>query len=103
MNGTPDGPSRPEDIRERNRLLSELARAIEEEPAKKKDIEQEITKISRGKNWKPLLLLLPKTEALQEPTLKTGIAHRFLKEFIAVILKNIRIPMPAFLLPPRPA
>lgn len=30
MNGTPDGPSRPEDIRERNRLLSELARAIEE-------------------------------------------------------------------------
>lgn len=83
MNGTPDGPSRPEDIRERNRLLSELARAIEEEPAKKKDIEREITKISRGKNWNHYYYYSPKTEALQEPTLKTGIAHRILKEFIA--------------------
>ena len=83
MNGTPDGPSRPEDIRERNRLLSELARAIEEEPAKKKDIERQITEISRGKNWNHYYYYSPKTEALQEPTLRTGIAHRILKEFIA--------------------
>lgn len=83
MNGTPDGPSRPEDIRERDRLLGELARAIEEEPARKAEIERQITEISRGKNWNHYYYYSPKTEAFQEPTLKTGIAHRILKEFIA--------------------
>ena len=72
-----------EDIARKNELLKELAKAIETEPGKKKDIERQITELSRGKNWNHYYYFSPKTEALQEPTLQTGIAHRILKEFIA--------------------
>lgn len=82
MNGTPDGEASPEDIRRKDELLRELAAAIEEAPEKKKDIERQITELSRGKNWNHYYYFSPKTEALQEPTLCTGIAHRILKEFI---------------------
>lgn len=83
MNGTPWREVTREDIVERNRLLQELATAIEEAPQKKKEIEAKIVEISRGKNWNHYYYFSPKTEALQEPTLQTGIAHRILKEFIA--------------------
>ena len=73
----------PEDIKERSRLLQELANAIVETPEKKKDIERQIVALSRGKNWNHYYYFTPKTEALQEPTLYTGIAHRILREFIA--------------------
>jgi DNA repair photolyase len=73
----------PEDIKERSRLLQELANAIVEAPKRKKDIERQIVKLSRGKNWNHYYYFSPKTEALQEPTLYTGIAHRILREFIA--------------------
>ena len=74
---------KPEDIKERSRLLQELANAIVESPEKKKDIERQIVALSRGKNWNHYYYFTPKTEALQEPTLYTGIAHRILREFIA--------------------
>ena len=82
MNGTPTAPCTQEDIRRRNQLLQELAEAIEKAPERKKDIERQITQLSRGKNWNHYYYFSPKTEALQEPTLRTGIAHRILKEFI---------------------
>ena len=82
MNGTPQREVTQEDVRRKDELLRELARAIESEPSKKKEIEQQITQISRGKNWNHYYYFSPKTEALQEPTLRTGIAHRILKEFI---------------------
>jgi len=70
------------DLLERNRLIAELAAAIVSSPKKKHEIEQAITALSRGKNWNHYYYFSPKTEALQEPTLKTGVAHRILKEFI---------------------
>ena len=82
MNGTPEREVTAEDIRRKNELLQDLAKAIETEPEKKKSIEAQITEISRGKNWNHYYYFSPKTEALQEPTLRTGIAHRILKEFI---------------------
>ena len=82
MNGTPTREITPEDIRRKDSLLQELAVAIEKTPEKKKDIERQITEISKGKNWNHYYYFSPKTEALQEPTLYTGIAHRILKEFI---------------------
>ncbi|MCF0145551.1 MAG: radical SAM protein, partial [Eubacterium sp.] len=82
MNGTPTQEATEEDIRERSRLLKELAEAIESTPEKKKDIERQIVELSRGKNWNHYYYYSPKTEAFQEPTLQTGIAHRILKEFI---------------------
>ena len=82
MNGTPTREITAEDLRRKDELLKELARCIEENPAGKKDIERKITQISRGKNWNHYYYYSPKTEALQEPTLRTGIAHRILKEFI---------------------
>ena len=82
MNGTPWREVTQEDVLERNRLLQELANAIEKEPHRKKKIENKITEISRGKNWNHYYYFSPKTEALQEPTLATGIAHRILREFI---------------------
>ena len=82
MNGTPETPPTVEDVKERNRLLQELAHAIVAEPGRKKEIERQITEISRGKNWNHYYYYSPKTEAFQEPTLKTGIAHKILKEFI---------------------
>ena len=82
MNGTPEGIISEEDIQKKNALLNELAKAIETEPSRKKDIERQITEVSRGKNWNHYYYYSPKTEALQEPTLCTGIAHRILKEFI---------------------
>lgn len=72
-----------EDLTRRSELLSELANAIENAPEKKKEIEKKITELSRGKNWNHYYYFSPKTEALQEPTLRTGIAHKILKEFIA--------------------
>lgn len=83
MNGTPERAVTREDLMERNRLLQELARAIEEAPERKAEIEADIVALSRGKNWNHYYYFSPKTEALQEPTLQTGIAHRILKEFIA--------------------
>ena len=82
MNGTPTKEITEEDVRRKNELLQELANAIEKCPEKKKDIERQITELSRGKNWNHYYYFSPKTEALQEPTLYTGIAHRILKEFI---------------------
>ena len=82
MNGTPEKEPSPEDLRARNDLLQELASAIETAPERKKDIERRITQLSKGKNWNHYYYFSPKTEALQEPTLCTGIAHRVLKEFI---------------------
>jgi len=82
MNGAPTAPVSAEDVRRKDRLLAELARCIEEDPSGKKAIERQITEISRGKNWNHYYYFSPKTEALQEPTLRTGIAHRILKEFI---------------------
>ena len=82
MNGTPTKEITPEDIRRKDQLLQELAVAIEKTPEKKKEIERQITELSRGKNWNHYYYFSPKTEALQEPTLYTGIAHRILKEFI---------------------
>ena len=82
MNGTPDGPVSASDVERKNELLRDLAHAIETEPERKKEIERQITEISRGKNWNHYYYYSPKTEAFQEPTVKTGIAHRILKEFI---------------------
>ena len=82
MNGTPTEEITVEDIRRRDQLLLELAGAVEKASEKKKDIEHQITELSRGKNWNHYYYFSPRTEALQEPTLYTGIAHRILKEFI---------------------
>ena len=82
MNGTPTAEITKEDIAKRDSLLQDLAHAIEAEPERKKEIEAAITEVSRGKNWNHYYYFSPKTEALQEPTLRTGIAHRILKEFI---------------------
>lgn len=82
MNGTPDREITREDIRRRTELLNEMAVCIEKNPAGKKTIERQITELSMGKNWNHYYYFSPKTEALQEPTLRTGIAHRILKEFI---------------------
>ncbi|MBR4680746.1 MAG: hypothetical protein IKP03_06545, partial [Fibrobacter sp.] len=83
MNGTPIRPVTEEDIHKKNVLLQDLATAIEEAPERKKEIESKIVEISRGKNWNHYYYFSPKTEAFQEPTVQTGIAHRILKEFIA--------------------
>lgn len=83
MNGTPQEPISQEDIKRKNQLLKDLANAIETQPERKKEIERQITEISKGKNWNHYYYFSPKTEALQEPTLKTGIAHKILREFIA--------------------
>ena len=83
MNGTPTAAITEEDIRKKNILLQDLATAIEEAPERKKEIEAKIVEISRGKNWNHYYYFSPKTEAFQEPTVQTGIAHRILKEFIA--------------------
>ena len=82
MNGTP-AHSTPEDIQRRNELLKELAEVVTTGKGDKKEVERKITEISRGKNWNHYYYFSPKTEALQEPTVYTGIAHRILKEFIA--------------------
>ncbi|MBQ3416941.1 MAG: hypothetical protein IJH32_03820 [Ruminococcus sp.] len=82
MNSTPTKEITAEDIRKKDELLRQLAKAIETDPSSKKDIERQITEISRGKNWNHYYYFSPKTEALQEPTLRTGIAHKILKEFI---------------------
>lgn len=82
MNGTPTKEVTEEDIKRKDQLLRELAEAIEKAPEKKKEIEKQITELSKGKNWNHYYYFSPKTEALQEPTLYTGIAHRILKEFI---------------------
>lgn len=83
MNGITQDEITLEEIKEKNHLLQELARVIEEEPERKKEIEAKITEISRYKNWNHYYYFSPKTEAFQEPTLYTGIAHKILKEFIA--------------------
>ena len=83
MNGTPEKEVTEEDIKKKDALLGELARAIESEPQKKAEIEQKIVELSRGKNWNHYYYFSPKTEALQEPTLLTGLAHKILREFIA--------------------
>lgn len=83
MNGTPTEPISEADIARKDELLKELARVIEKEPERKKEVERQIVEISRGKNWNHYYYYSPKTEAFQEPTLQTGIAHRILKEFIA--------------------
>lgn len=83
MNGTPTAPITEEDIHRKNVLLQDLATAIEEAPERKKEIEAKIVEVSRGKNWNHYYYFSPKTEAFQEPTVQTGIAHRILKEFIA--------------------
>ncbi|MBQ0044792.1 MAG: hypothetical protein KBT05_07205 [Bacteroidales bacterium] len=88
MNGDVTVPVTKEDLIERNRLLKELANAIEEAPHKKKEIEQQIVELSKGKNWNHYYYFSPKTEALQEPTLQTGIAHRILHEFIEHFKKH---------------
>lgn len=82
MNGPVEGEVSLEDIKKRDSLLAELAAAIVSAPEKKLEIEHKITEISRGKNWNHYYYYSPKTEALQEPTLRTGVAHRILKEFI---------------------
>ena len=82
MNGSSQKEVSSEDIKRRNQLLAELASAIESAPDKKTEIENKITEISRGKNWNHFYYFSPKTEALQETTIKTGVAHRILKEFI---------------------
>ena len=82
MNGPITAEVTNEDIIKRDNLLKELAEAIKSAPEKKLEIEHKITEISRGKNWNHYYYYSPKTEALQEPTLKTGVAHRILKEFI---------------------
>lgn len=83
MNGTPEREVTDEDRKQRSHLLKELADAIESAPEKKKEIEAKIVELSRGKNWNHYYYFSPKTEALQEPTLQTGIAHNILREFIA--------------------
>lgn len=83
MNGTPQEEITQADIQKKNDLLRQLAEAIESHPEKKKEIENQIVELSRGKNWNHYYYFSPKTEALQEATLQTGIAHRILKEFIA--------------------
>jgi len=83
MNGTPTSVITEEDIRKKNVLLQDLATAIEEAPERKKEIEAKIVEISHGKNWNHYYYFSPKTEAFQEPTVQTGIAHRILREFIA--------------------
>ena len=75
-------PFTDDDVRHKNELLRELAAAIEEAPERKQEIERQITEVSRFKNWNHYYYFSPKTEALQEPTLYTGIAHRILKELI---------------------
>ena len=88
MNGDPWGPVTEEDIRKKNVLLQDLATAIEEAPERKQEIEAKIVELSRGKNWKHYYYFSPKTEAFQEPTVQTGIAHRILKEFIEHFKKH---------------
>ena len=83
MNGTPTREVTQDDLTQRAHLLKELADAIESAPEKKKEIEAKIVELSRGKNWNHYYYFSPKTEAFQEPTLQTGIAHRILREFIA--------------------
>ena len=83
MNGPVTVPVTKEDIQEKNRLLSELADAMQHAPEKKPEIEKKITELSKGKNWNHYYYFSPKTEAFQEPTLVTGVAHRILREFIA--------------------
>ena len=82
MNGPVTTPVTEEDIKEKNHLLSELAKAMQTAPEKKPEIEQKIVELSKGKNWNHYYYFSPKTEASQEPTLVTGLAHRILKEFI---------------------
>ena len=83
MNGTQVRPVTEDDLKKRNSLLKELADAIEKAPERKKEIESKIVELSREKNWNHYYYFSPKTEAFQEPTVQTGIAHRILKEFIA--------------------
>lgn len=83
MNGPPTKEITEDDIHRKNVLLQDLAKAIEEAPERKKEIEAKIVEISRGKNWNHYYYFSPQTEAFQEPTVQTGIAHRILKEFIA--------------------
>lgn len=83
MNGTPTREVTQDDLTQRAHLLKELSDAIESAPEKKKEIEAKIVELSRGKNWNHYYYFSPKTEAFQEPTLQTGIAHRILREFIA--------------------
>ena len=82
MNGEVQPVITKEEIDHKNQLLQELAKAIETDPSRKKDIERQIVEVSVGKNWNHYYYFSPKTEALQEPTLRTGIAHKILKEFI---------------------
>lgn len=82
MNGEVQDVITEEEVARKDQLLKDLAQAIETDPSRKKDIERQITEVSIGKNWNHYYYYSPKTEALQEPTLKTGIAHRILKEFI---------------------
>lgn len=82
MNGEVQSVITKEEVERKNELLRELAHAIETDPSKKTEIERKITEVSVGKNWNHYYYYSPKTEALQEPTLRTGIAHRILKEFI---------------------
>lgn len=65
MNGIVQDEIKPEDIKRKNELLQELARVIEEEPARKKEVEAQITEISRYKNWNHYYYFSPKTEAFQ--------------------------------------
>ena len=82
MNGVVQPVITREEVERKNQLLRDLAAAIESDPSKKTEIERQITEVSVGKNWNHYYYYSPKTEALQEPTLATGIAHRILKEFI---------------------
>ena len=83
MNGTPACSVTEADLKQKNMLLRELASAGRDAPERKKEIEAKIVELSRGKNWNHYYYFSPKTEAFQEPTVQTGIAHRILKEFIA--------------------
>lgn len=83
MNGTPIYPVTQDDIKTRSNLLKELSDTIQTAPEKKKEVEAKIVELSRGKNWNHYYYFSPKTEALQELTLQTGIAHNILREFIS--------------------
>ena len=82
MNGETQAVITPEETERKNQLLKELAVAVKTDMSAKKEIERRISEVSVGKNWNHYYYYSPKTEALQEPTLYTGIAHRILKEFI---------------------
>ena len=82
MNGETQAVITPEETERKNQLLKELAVAVRTDMNAKKEIERQISEVSVGKNWNHYYYYSPKTEALQEPTLYTGIAHRILKEFI---------------------